>query len=723
MQTNENNLWKRLLDKALALAGWGTNKVKKDDRQGLVNEKIPGALDLGIYHSPNKDELQVAKISASDRATHVYVTGATGTGKTKFLECLIRQDIENGNGLGVIDPHGDLVEDLKAFLAYRYHSFADKDKVAERVVLVDPADPRQTVTFNPLEKMAGVSAAEQAGELVATFRKIWADSWGARMEDLMRNSLIALGEAEMTLCELPMFLTQRAFREAIVPKVENPVARNYFARFDTMTDRGQTTWIEPVMNKVNAFLADERIRQMFASPKSSFNIREIMDSGKCLLVKLDKGKLKDSGDLVGSLFMAKIQLAAFSRSGVARDKRKPFYLYIDEFQNFATGSFKVILSEARKYGLSLTMAHQSLSQISDELKSLILGNAGIQVYFRVNRQDAQLLAKELFQYSGYTVKTMSNFQPKFWSYSEEWEHKTEELQYLEPRRCYAKHKIRGGVVSLYTMDVEPAGDMLEMGEHDFADLVASVPIGANYLHLRSELLSQLQQRVSLVEEEVKAKQAVREAQAAEAAAQSPAPIKPTAPRPRLAMDNATIAPEAIQMSLPDNPTVEREHRRLQHLIKQLAEKGGYRAIIEQPTDDGQGRVDVAVESDGRRIACEVSVTTTPEQELANIRKCLASGYETVVMCSPQRKSLERIRSHCASELSESDGQKVLFLEPSELVLFFEEEAARSAGKIGTVKGYKVKLNYQPLEDTEKKTKRQAVARVILQSFRRQKKEE
>ena len=164
------------------------------------------------------------------------------------------------------------------------------------------------------------------------------------MEDLMCNSLISLGEAELTLIELPFFLTKGAYRKNVLYKVSHSIAKNYFQRFDKMTDRGQVSWIEQVMNKINAFFSDERIRQMFASDRSSFNLGETMDGKNILLVKLHKGKLSDSADLLGTLLMAKIQMAAFSRSDIPQKKQVPFYLYIDEFQNFASESFALVLS-------------------------------------------------------------------------------------------------------------------------------------------------------------------------------------------------------------------------------------------------------------------------------------------------------------------------------------------------------------------------------------------
>jgi hypothetical protein len=668
-------------------------------------EEETSTLSLGWYYSENKDEFQMAKIREEDRATHLYVIGATGTGKTKFLEFLIQQDIKKGNGFGVIDPHGDLIEDIKGFLACRYEEVGDEKELSERVILIDPTDPDFTVTFNPLEKLTNVSIAEQAGELVTAFRKIWSDSWGPRMEDLMRNSLIALGEAELTLADLPYFLTERAFREDVLAKVSHPIAKQYFKRFDPLTDRTQLTYIEPVMNKINAFLADQRIRQMFSSPKSSFNLREAIDQRKILLIKLDKGRLKDSADLLGSLLLAKIQIAAFSRSDIPQNKRTPFYLYIDEFQNFASESFIVVLSEARKYGLSLIMAHQTLAQISQELRSLILGNTGIQVYFRVNRQDAQLLAKEAFEYSGYNVKTFYGLHPVFWTLGEEWENKTEELQNLPPRCCYAKHKIEGGLIPLFTAEIEPAWQILGMKEEEYQEYLRDLPIGKRYLVPREELVAPVPGYRLPVREKAAEVSSTPFEEMEKLVKKEPAPFF------REARERA----EAV----PSQAKAERQHRYLQSLIKYMAEEKGYRAVIEQPTSDG-GRVDVGLEQDGRKIACEISVASTEEQELSNIEKCLRAGYDRVIICSPERRSLEKIRSLAFQRIDESDRGKLLFFQPEELFSYLETEAAALAGKEERVKGYKVKVQYQALEEEEKKARREAIARVILQSLRRQK---
>ena len=529
------------------------------------------------------------------------------------------------------------------------------------------------------------------------------------MEDLMRNSLIALGEAELSLIELPRFLTDRAFRKSVLEKVENPLALNYFtSRFDVLTDRGQLPFIEPVMNKINAFLADPRIRQIFSSKKSSFNLREAIDHQKILLVKLDKGKLKGSAGLLGSLLMAKIQMAAFSRSDIPQSRRKPFCLYIDEFQNFASESFMVVLSEARKYGLSLVMSHQSLAQIPQELRSLILGNTGIQVYFRINRQDAQLLAKEAFEYSGFEVKTFYDLHPVFWSLGEEWEQKTEELQSLPPRCCYAKHKIEGGLIPLLTAEIEPAYEVLGMTEAQYQDYLQELPLGKKHLVPRENLsLSFPEVTPSIQEKVAEAPPSPTEEKTEEKRTEVPERREPSVP--------PTEAPDTV----PSEPKGERKHRYLQNLIKRMAEENGYKAVIEEPTSDG-GRIDVGLDLEGRKIACEISVTSTAEQEISNIEKCLRAGYEQIILCSPEKRSLKKIESVAYERFDENDWGKLLFLQPEELLSHLESESAASAAKEERVKGYKVKVQYQPVEEDEKEVKREAVAQVILQSLKRQK---
>jgi hypothetical protein len=456
-------------------------KVEEEIEEPSPEPIAEDVLELGWCWSENRQEWQMAKIRERDRSIHFYIVGASGCGKSKLMEFLIRQDIAKGNGFGVIDPHGDLVEDVKGYLALAL----SRDEIEEKVVLIDPTDEKYTVAFNPLERLEGVSSAEISAELVEAFKKIWIDAWGARMEDLLRNTLIALIEAELTLDNLPRFLIDNDFRENVLERVTHPIAKRYFQRFNALAPRTREEWMESTLNKVNAFLSDDRIREIFSYQKSSFNLKEIMDDRKILLIKLDRGRLKENGDLLGSLLMTKIRMAAFSRSDIPREKRVPFYLYIDEFQNFATEEFIDTLSEARKYGLVLIMAHQNLSQLPKNLQDSILTNCGIQCYFRVCRRDAEILAKEAFETTGREVKAVK-LAPEYsdydwYTYPEEWERYIQELEQL-PNRCfYAKHKIEGGVLPLRTADVPPAYEEFGIGKEEFEKLMGEVVFGRKYL--------------------------------------------------------------------------------------------------------------------------------------------------------------------------------------------------------------------------------------------------
>ncbi len=443
-------------------------------------------LDLGWYWSQNKNEAQMAKIKERDRRTHLYVVGASGAGKSKFLEFLIRQDILNKKGFGLIDPHGDLVEEIKGFLALSL----SKEEIEARVVYVDPANEEYTIAFNPLEKTEGISPAEISAELIEAFKKIWFDSWGARMEDLLRNTLIALIEADLTLVDLPQFLINEDFRLNTLDKVKHPITKQYFIRFNNLSPKTRDEWMESTLNKVNAFLSDDRLREMFSFKKSSFSLRETMDKAQILLLKLDRGRLKGNADLIGSLFMTKIKLAAFSRSEIPTEQRTQFYLYIDEFQNFATKTFIELLSESRKYGLSLVLAHQNLSQLPEDLQDSILTNCGIQACFRISRKDAEIMAKEFFQTTGTEIKSskisVDSSDYKYYSYQEEWERYFQEIQSLPNRAFYVKHKIEGGIIPLKTETIAPAFELAGYSKEIYDETLKNHHFGLKYLHPRGK---------------------------------------------------------------------------------------------------------------------------------------------------------------------------------------------------------------------------------------------
>lgn len=460
------------------------------DEEIEVRSRSPKPDELSLGYAIGWDKghkvSQLVAVPQSDRITHFYVIGASGTGKTKFLEHLIQQDIKNGVGFGIIDPHGDLTQRVKELLAFVAER---KGGMKERVVLIDPTDKEYTICFNPLALTEGYAASRQAEELVEIFKRIWVKDWGMRMEDILKNTLIALIENNLTLYEVPTFLTNNAFRAKFVPNIKNDLCREYFQNeFDVLNQKTRTEWTTSTLNKVRQFLLNEAIRDIFLSTKSSFNFREVMDSGKILLVRLPKGLLGDeNSDLLGSLILSKIQMAAFSRADTPEDKRVPFYLYIDEFQNFAAKNFDYILDEARKYKLALTLAHQNLSQVPEKLKSSLL-NCPLQAYFRVSRDDAEVVAKEMF------VGMSGEPQP--------WEFYFQKIQKLEPRNCYVKNKHGGGVALI----VIPEADWREktLGElfgedEDFSFFaVETGNIGQHYLRERKMVVEEHRARMQKV---------------------------------------------------------------------------------------------------------------------------------------------------------------------------------------------------------------------------------
>jgi hypothetical protein len=339
----------------------------------------------------------------------------------------------------------------------------------------------------------------------------------------------------------------------------------------------------------------------------------------------------------------------------------------------------------------------------------------MQVCFRINRQDASLLAKETFRYSGYEIKHGSHY----WSLGEEWEHYTEALQDLPPRACYAKHKIDGGIIALQTVEIEPAWEVLGMEEDEYAQFLSLYPFGRNHLTRRTEIIALAHQRQYAPVKAIEDKP-VRERRVAEALLLPIAekPARPVAKKPPLAPPE-----EESRATIPGTQEKGKsQHRYLQTLIKRMAEEKGFRVILEQPVADGAGRVDVSLERDGRKIACEISVTTSDEHELGNIEKCLVAGYDTVIMCSTEKKFLEKVKSLALRKIEAIHQEKVLFLQPDDLFFYLEKEAASMSGKEERVKGYRVKVQYQQVAETEKNTRREAVGQVILQALRRMKEE-
>ena len=324
-----------------------------------------------------------------DRSRHVYVIGQTGAGKSGLLELFALSDTFYNQGYCIIDPHGDFAIDNLRFVP---------DNRIDDVVYFNPADTQYPVAFNPLELSDAARKPNVCSEVIGVLKRMFGDSWGPRLEHILRCTLLALlDRPETTLLDISRMLTDKEFRKETLEYCTDVTVLQFWKHeFGQWNEKQVNESIAPVLNKVGAFTANPIIRNIIGQPKSSFNVRKIMDEGKILVVNLSKGLIgEDNAGILGAFLVTKIQLAAMSRSDIPDvEKRRPFYLYVDEFQNFATDSFAVILSEARKYGLNLTVANQYTAQMTDAVRDAVFGNVGTTISFRVSADDAPILSKQ-----------------------------------------------------------------------------------------------------------------------------------------------------------------------------------------------------------------------------------------------------------------------------------------------------------------------------------------
>ncbi|MDP3970287.1 MAG: type IV secretion system DNA-binding domain-containing protein [bacterium] len=345
----------------------------------MANEKK----DITVFAETNfRNMRRKFGIKPDDRRRHMYVVGKTGMGKSTLLENMIIDDIRKGRGVAVVDPHGDLAEQILAFIP--------KTRIND-VIYFNPADTQYPVAFNILESVGDDYKHLVAYGLVGVFKKIWADSWGPRMEYILTNTiLVLLDYPGSTLLGVMRVLVDKSYRKKVVAKVTDPVVKTFWAdEFSNYSEKFRTEAIAPIQNKVGQFLSSSIIRNIVGQSKSTIEMRQIMDEQKILIMNLSKGRVgEENSALLGAMMITKLQIAAMSRVDIPEKDRIDFYLYVDEFQNFATDSFAGILSEARKYRLNLIMAHQYIEQLGDEVKYAVFGNVGTMLIFRIGANDA-----------------------------------------------------------------------------------------------------------------------------------------------------------------------------------------------------------------------------------------------------------------------------------------------------------------------------------------------
>jgi len=362
-----------------------------------------------IGYTTYRDKNQLFGIKRKDRRQHVYILGKSGTGKSALMFNMIIQNIENGDGVCMVDPHGENVEAILS--AIPPHRMKD-------VIYFNPADTEHHIGFNVLELIDPKYKHLVASGLMGIFTKIWANAWSARMEYILNNAILALLDTPgSTLLGIPRMLVDKDYRQKIISNLKDPVIKAFWVHeYEAWQEKFRNEAIAPIQNKVGQFLSTSIIRNIVGQSKSTINIFDIMNEGKIFLVNVSKGRIgEDNSALLGGMIITKIQLAAMERVRIPEDDRKDFYLYVDEFQNFVTDAFASILSEARKYRLNLTVAHQYTAQLISEknssVRDSIFGNVGTMIVFRVGADDAEFLEKEFEpEFTPQDIVNLPNFK-------------------------------------------------------------------------------------------------------------------------------------------------------------------------------------------------------------------------------------------------------------------------------------------------------------------------
>lgn len=367
------------------------------------SEKEEGAVELGQVLF--RDDRRPVVLALEDRRRHLYVVGKTGMGKTTLIQNMIVADMLAGRGICLVDPHGDLAESITALVPK--HRTND-------VILFDAGSREHVLSFNPLACTDASRIDQVTSGVVSAMKKLY-DSWGPRLEDTLRNAVFATVERGGNLLSVMQLLGEKAYREQVVPLIRDPIVRSFWMHeFASWSDNYRTEAVAAIQNKLRPFLTSTNIRAIVSQPGRSLDLRDVMDRGQVLIVNLSKGRLgEDNSTLLGALLVTSIQQAAMTRADVPEIERRDFSLYVDEFQNFTTGSFASVLSEARKYRLSLIVAHQYLTQLDEPTANAVFGNVGSIITFQVGSDDAQRLAEQLGKHPGQITPENLTGLPKY----------------------------------------------------------------------------------------------------------------------------------------------------------------------------------------------------------------------------------------------------------------------------------------------------------------------
>lgn len=684
-----------------------SQKLVHDTRKTKAAPGIATGAGLLLGRNKHQGKETTVSIPIAPRLRHMHLIGATGTGKSTLLLSMIVHDIRNNTGVCVLDPHGDLVEKILTYIP----EGRKKD-----VLIIDPADAEYPVGFNILTAHSDVEKDILASDLVAAFKRL-STSWGDQMNSVFANAVLAFLESSQggTLADLRRFLVEKGYRDSILRTVADPSVLYYWKHEYPLL---KTSSIGSILTRLDSFLRPKLIRNMVCQNKS-IDFRLLMDEGKIILVKLSQGLIgSENSYLLGTFITAKIQQAAMARQAQSQETRRDFFLYVDEFQHFITPSMSSILSGTRKYHLGLILAHQSMAQISDsELASAILANAGTRICFRLGETDARKLE------DGFSF-----FDAK-------------DLQNLGTGEAIARIEKPEFDFSLNTVSLETSDIPSQVQEQIIA--CSRGMYGTPKAEVEETLAESMR---TAAPEEPKQKRKERPVSTEEGeyipfeeVSNEPKPDTPTqeeTPKPTdTKKENQSPEKPKEEKPLPDflkepgpntvkeitdtekgteylEAAKKRRHTDLKNWIVLMAGNRKFVATGEKATEDRKGFVDVSLIRNGYRIAVEISVTTPASWELHNVQKCLANNYDLVVVCSEEKKQIDKIRTVVQSNLSEAEMTKVLICLPAAFIEHLDTMIQEEVQTEKTFKGRKVKTVYEQLSKEETELSQKVLKRVL-----------
>ncbi|WP_340201978.1 type IV secretory system conjugative DNA transfer family protein [Ascidiimonas sp. W6] len=664
LNSKELNTFLHYPNKSVVSRKLGASDTKtKQLPQNLIRQKYL----LGI-NEHNGVETNVM-LGDEMRLRHTHIIGATGVGKSTLIANMMIEDMNAGNGCALFDPHGDIVEDI--LLRIPEHRKQD-------VIIIDPSDEQYSIGFNLLGANTDAEKIVLSSDLVSSFKR-HATAWGDNMSAVLSNAINTFLESNRngTLIELKRFLLEESFRNEFLTSVDDPSIHYYWNNEYMMVQKR----IAPLLTRIDTFLRPKVIRYMLAQT-GGIDFKTCIEEKKIVLIKLSQGLIgEENSFLLGSIFLSKFNQVAQGRQSLAKSQRHPYYIYLDEFQNFITPSITRILSGSRKYGLGLILAHQELGQIDDpKILNSVISNPYTRICFRLGDSDAKRLE------SGF-------------SYFEQ-----PDLQSLGTGEAIMRVGSSSDDFNVSTFSLKKVANSADVNK-DFIITNTRNHYASKKEDIEELLISMLPKNQRKSKKEIQAFK----------------PVVELIPKGEVILKEETIA-EKKETSLEqekqrilkkeEERESESKHRAIQNYVLSLGQQRNFITQLEVPTADG-GRIDVVLKRDKLKIAVEVSVTNTTDYELQNITKCLREDMSHVFLISESKVHLSNIKKKAKEKFDALMYKKISFGTPAQFLTFLGKFETKPKKAIKQVRGYRVKSNYKDIGNSDAHSRNQKIQDIIL----------